>query len=274
MHLELVHAAAEGPRKPVSLLFIHGICNAAWVWQRHFLPYFVSLGYDSYALSLRGHGGSEGREKIRLFGLSDFADDVHRAYEQIGAPVIVIGHSLGGAVVQNYIRRGGTAAGVVLLCAAPPHGLLRAAMQMQAQNPVLAHELRIALTRGIRWANLDIIEKGLFAHAPRPELRRLIFERMDDAAAEAGRQAIGWSPFAPLPWAMPKLLVMGCEKDWFVPAGDVRLTAIYYGVRSVIVRNGAHAIMLDANWRDAAGPIAGWLEASFGGGATGASSRA
>jgi pimeloyl-ACP methyl ester carboxylesterase len=265
MHLELVHAGAQIPRKPLSLLFIHGICNAAWVWQRNFLPYFASLGYDSYALSLRGHGGSEGREKLRQFGLSDFADDVHRAYEQIGAPIILIGHSLGGAVVQNYIRRGGKAAGVVLLCAAPPHGLLRAAMHMQAQNPGLAHELRIALTRGIRWANPDIIEKGLFAHAPEPGLRRLVFERMDDVAATAGRQAIGWHPFAPLPWAMPKLLVMGCERDWFVPAGDVRLTAIYYGVRSVIVKNGAHAIMLDANWQEAAGPIADWLARSFSG---------
>jgi pimeloyl-ACP methyl ester carboxylesterase len=263
MHLELVHAGAQGPRKPLSLLFIHGICNAAWVWERHFLTYFAKLGYDSYALSLRGHGGSEGREKIRQFGLSDFAEDVDWACAQTGAPVIVIGHSLGGAVVQNYVRRGGEAAGVVLLCAAPPHGLLRAAMHMQTQNPALAHELRIALTRGIRWANLDIIEKGLFARAPDPGLRRLFFERMDDAAAEASRQAIGWSPFAPLPWAMPKLLVMGCERDWFVPPADVRLTAIYYGVRSIIVKNGAHAIMLDANWQDAARPIADWLEKSF-----------
>jgi pimeloyl-ACP methyl ester carboxylesterase len=236
-------------------------------------PLFGSLGYDSYALSLRGHGGSEGRQKIRRFGLSDFADDVHWAFKQTGAPTVLIGHSLGGAVVQNYIRRGGKAAGVGLLCAAPPHGLLRAAMQMQAQNPALAHELRIALTRGIRWANLEIIEKGLFAYAPEPGLRRLVFERMEDVAAEAGRQAIGWSPFAPLPWAMPKLLVMGCERDWFVPAGDVRLTAIYYGVRSVIVKNGAHAIMLDTNWQDAARPIAAWLEAAFGG-AMGASPRA
>src|SRR5262249_4244074 len=150
--------------------------------------------------------------------------------------------------------------------AAPPHGLLRAAIHMQAHNPALAHELGIAFSRGIRWANLDIIENGLFAHAPDPGLRRLIFERTDDAAAEAGRQIFGWGPFAPMPSAMPKLLVMGCERDWFVPASDVRLTAIYYGVRSVIVKNGAHAIMLDTNWRDAAAPIAEWLEASFRGG--------
>ncbi|MGB8737884.1 MAG: hypothetical protein WCD20_17500, partial [Rhodomicrobium sp.] len=126
------------------------------------------------------------------------------------------------------------------------------------------HELRKALMHGLHAANLDVIERGLFSHPPEPELRRFLFERMDDIAETASRDAIGWMPFAPLPWAMPKILVIGGDKDWFVPSGCVRLTAIYYGVRSVIVKNGAHAIMMDTNWRDAADPIAQWLEKSFG----------
>lgn len=87
---------------------------------------------------------------------------------------------------------------------------------------------------------------------------------MDDVAETASRQVIGWVPFAPLPWAMPKLLVIGGDRDQFVPAGDVRMTAIYYGVRSLIVKGGSHAIMMDANWRDAASPIAEWLEETLG----------
>ncbi|MGO8781082.1 MAG: alpha/beta hydrolase [Rhodomicrobium sp.] len=264
MQLELIYAAPDGQQKPVKLLFVHGICTGAWVWQRSFLPYFAGLGYESYALSLRGHGGSEGHKKIREFTLDDFADDVDWAVKEIGAPVAVIGHSLGGAVVQNYVKRGGKAAGIVLLCSVPPHGLVRASAEMYARFPALAHELRKALMHGLHAANLDVIERGLFSHPPEPELRRFLFERMDDIAETASRDAIGWMPFAPLPWAMPKILVIGGDKDWFVPSGCVRLTAIYYGVRSVIVKNGAHAIMMDTNWRDAADPIAQWLEKSFG----------
>ncbi len=263
MHLELIHAAARGQRKPVKLLFIHGICTAAWVWQISFLPYFAGLGYDSYALSLRGHGGSAGREKVRQFGLGDFASDAGWALEQIGGPAVLIGHSLGGAVIQNFFKRGGKAAGAVLFCAVPPHGLMRAAAVMLAQNPGLANELRNAFLRGIKLADLDIVERGLFAHAPSPELRELLFKRMDDVAEEASRQAMGWTPFAPLPWGMPKLLVMGCERDHFVPPDDVRLTAIYYGTRSVIVKDGAHAIMMDRNWEEAAAPLADWLQRTF-----------
>ncbi len=264
MHLELIHAAQGGQQRPVKLLFIHGICTGAWVWQRSFLPYFAGLGYQSYALSLRGHGGSDGHNKIREFTLSDFADDVDWAIREIGAPVVVIGHSLGGAVVQNYVKRGGKAAGAVLFCAVPPHGLVRASAAMFARNPALAYELRKAFFHGLRAANLDVIENGLFSHPPEPELRRLLFEQMDDIAETASRQVMGWPPFAPLPWAMPKLLVIGGDRDWFVPSGCIRLTAMYYGVRSFIVKNGAHAMMMDSNWNDAAGPIAHWLEKSFG----------
>jgi pimeloyl-ACP methyl ester carboxylesterase len=265
MQLELIHAPAQGQARPVKLLFVHGICTGAWVWEQHFLPYFAGLGYESYAVSLRGHGKSEGREQIRQFELGDFAEDVDWAVKQMGGPVVVTGHSLGGAVVQNYVKRGGKAAGIVLFCSVPPHGLLRAAIAMQTQNPALARELRNALLLGLRGADLDEIEAGLFAHPPSAELRRMLFERMDDIAEAASKQAMGWPPFAPFPWGMPKLLVIGGDRDQFVPEGDVRMTAIYYGAPAVIVRGGAHAMMMDTNWGDAAGPIGDWLQEALGG---------
>lgn len=104
MKLELLHKTAQGPVKPLKLLFIHGICTGAWVWEPHFLPFFAKLGYDSYALSLRGHGKSEGREKVREFALSDFADDIAWALSEISGPAVLIGHSLGGGVVQNFVQ--------------------------------------------------------------------------------------------------------------------------------------------------------------------------
>ena len=147
----------------MKLLFIHGICTGAWVWEPHFLPFFAKLGYDSYALSLRGHGKSEGREKVREFPLSDFADDIAWALGEINGPAVLIGHSFGGGVVQHFVQRGGKAAGAVLVCSAPPHGLLRASAAMYAANPKLAHEMRTVLHQGLGAANLNIIEDGLLS---------------------------------------------------------------------------------------------------------------
>ena len=263
MKLELLHEAAKEPKKRTKILFIHGICTGAWIWQDHFLPFFANLGYDSYALSLRGHGESEGREKVRAFTLSDFADDIEWALNEIGGPVVIVGFSLGGGVVQHFMQRGKLPAGAVLLCSAPPHGLMRAAAEMYASNPKLAHEMQIVLQEGPSAANLDIIEDGLFSGPPSAELRQRFAERMGDIAETASQQLTGWIPFAPFPWGMPKTLIVGGERDQFVPVTDVRLTAIYYGARAVIVPNGAHAIMLDKNWRDAAQPIADWLAKNF-----------
>jgi pimeloyl-ACP methyl ester carboxylesterase len=263
MKLELIKEAAQGPSRPVKLLFVHGICTSAWIWRPLFLPYFAGLGYESYALSLRGHGESEGRENIRKFALSDFADDIDWALNEIGGPVVVVGYSLGGGVLQCFIQRGEKPAGAVLLCSAPPHGLIRASAALMATNPKLAMEMRKVLEQGLAAANLDIIEDGLFSNPPPRELRHAFAAHICDIAETASRQLIGWVPFAPLPWSMPKLFVIGGEKDEFIPATDVRLTAIYYGARAVIVPGGAHAIMLDVNWQDAAKPIADWLARSF-----------
>lgn len=262
MNLELLYEPAQSTKKATKLLFIHGICTGAWIWQPHFLRFFASLGYDSYALSLRGHGKSDGREAIRHFSLADFTDDVGWALNTIGGPTVLIGYSLGGGVVQHFIQRGGEAAGVVLLCSVPPHGLIRASAAMLASNPRLANEMNSLLQHGLASANLTIIEDGLFVE-PLPEITEEFMRQMGDIAETASRQLVGWIPFAPFPWGMPKLLVVGGEKDQFMPAADVRLTAIYYGARCVIVPNGAHAIMLDRNWRDAAQPIADWLGKTF-----------
>ncbi|MBC7517162.1 MAG: alpha/beta hydrolase [Alkalinema sp. FL-bin-369] len=45
-------------RSPI--FFVHGAWHAAWC-RENFLPYFANHGYAAYAVSLRGHGTSEGR---------------------------------------------------------------------------------------------------------------------------------------------------------------------------------------------------------------------
>jgi non-heme chloroperoxidase len=52
--------------KPVRqpLLFIHGAFAGGWMWTETFMPFLAEAGHPCYALSLRGHGGSSGREHI------------------------------------------------------------------------------------------------------------------------------------------------------------------------------------------------------------------
>ena len=60
-HLEVrTRLPARATRKP-PLLFIHGGYCDAWCWEPYFLPWFAARGYPAHALSLRGHGASDGK---------------------------------------------------------------------------------------------------------------------------------------------------------------------------------------------------------------------
>lgn len=88
------------------VVLVHGICHGAWCWE-NFINFFAEHSYQCYAVSLRGHGNSDGREHLKDFGLSDYVEDVKIAVEtcreETGMKPFLIGHSMGGAVVQKYI---------------------------------------------------------------------------------------------------------------------------------------------------------------------------
>ena len=103
MHLELISKHPHAQEHPTPLLFVHGAWHGAWCWADHFLPYFAAHGYAAHALSLRGHGGSHGHARLRWTRLSEYVADVAQTIERLPSPPILIGHSMGAAVVQHYL---------------------------------------------------------------------------------------------------------------------------------------------------------------------------
>ncbi|HET9763724.1 MAG TPA: alpha/beta fold hydrolase, partial [Casimicrobiaceae bacterium] len=85
------------------LLFVHGGYCDGWCWEPHFLPWFAARGYAAYALSLRGHGKSGGHETLFVAGLDDYAADVAQVARSLPAPPILVGHSMGAAIVEHLI---------------------------------------------------------------------------------------------------------------------------------------------------------------------------
>jgi pimeloyl-ACP methyl ester carboxylesterase len=121
---------------PTPLLFVHGAWHAAWCWQPYFLPYFAQHGYACYALSLRGHGSSQGKERLRWWRVADYVADVTQVAASLPAPPIVIGHSAGGFIVQKYLEAH-PAPAAVLLASVAPSGLLPIVLTMAARHPLV-----------------------------------------------------------------------------------------------------------------------------------------
>src|SRR5512138_649157 len=104
MKLELTSRYPVQSEHPTPLLFIHGMMHGAWCWEVHFLDYFAQHGFDAYAVNLRGHGNSDGWKHLRWTRIADFVDDVDVAVQQLPAAPVLIGHSMGGFVIQKYLE--------------------------------------------------------------------------------------------------------------------------------------------------------------------------
>ncbi|MBI2960558.1 MAG: alpha/beta fold hydrolase, partial [Betaproteobacteria bacterium] len=158
-HLELLHCGPAASAYP-PLLFVHGAFAGAWCWSEHFMPYFAQAGFRCYAVSLRGHGASHGREGLALHSVANYADDLEEVIAHIGAAPVVIGHSMGGFVAQKYLERAALP-GAVLLASVPPQGLLNASLNLALLRPKLFSELNGLISEGR--ASLEAMRESLFA---------------------------------------------------------------------------------------------------------------
>ena len=105
---------------PPAVAFVHGIGGSARVWAAQTAS-FAAAGYTPAALDLPGYGA---RQPVTSMTFEELAADVEAriADQDLHRPVL-IGHSLGGMVVQTALRRrpDGYAA-AVLACTSPAFG--------------------------------------------------------------------------------------------------------------------------------------------------------
>lgn len=99
--MELLHVSASGTRSAPTILFLHGIGAAGWMWGRQIaaLPDFRCLTVD-----LPGHGRSNHIPWISFAETADHVANLIRTRATNG-PAHVVGLSLGGHVVLELLAR-------------------------------------------------------------------------------------------------------------------------------------------------------------------------
>jgi 3-oxoadipate enol-lactonase len=109
------YEAAGDPASP-ALVFLHGIGGAARAWRGQ-LDYFAD-SYHSIAWDMPGYGGSAALSTVSIASLADaLGDFLHAA--GVEKPVIV-GHSIGGMIVQQLLAHDPDIAGAVVLAQTSP----------------------------------------------------------------------------------------------------------------------------------------------------------
>ena len=95
-----------GEARRGAVLYVHGFSD--YFFQRHMAERFALEGYAFHALDLRKHGRSLGPHQHPNFckNIAEYYADITRAIEEIGAPVLLAGHSTGGLVCSLYAHEG------------------------------------------------------------------------------------------------------------------------------------------------------------------------
>lgn len=238
---------------------MHGAFTGAWCWAEHFLPYFASRGFRACALSLSGHGGSPGRDRLDWISISDYVADLEQAVKTVGGDPIIVGHSMGGFVAQKYLERAAPP-GVVLMATVPPQGLLSASLALAFSNPGLFAEVNSMMHHSR--VSPDALQKVLFAAPIEADRLRSYYRRMQPES----QRAMWDMTFFNLPQLRrarcPPMLVLGAERDVLVPAAQAEQAARYYGTEAEIFPAMGHVMMLDADWQQVADRIIGWVRAN------------
>jgi pimeloyl-ACP methyl ester carboxylesterase len=248
----------NGNGRKAPLLFVHGGYCDAWCWEPYFLPWFAAQGHPAYALSLRGHGGSGGRETLFVAGIDDYAADVEWAIAQLPVAPILIGHSMGAAIVERLLATRPLRA-AALIAPVPPTGLLTLAARLATEQPdYLLHMAQFNPAR-LSAQVLKVLRPFYFSVDVEP---RILAEAIVHLGAESPRVLLDLS--LRLHWRLPErggvpLLVVGSEGDRICTPEEVRATARHHAVEPVILPGLAHMLMLERQWERAARALSTWL---------------
>jgi pimeloyl-ACP methyl ester carboxylesterase len=258
--LEVIDRGYCTPAHPTPLLFVHGAWHAAWCWDEHFLNFFADKGYRALAVSLRGHGNSPAPRPMQTCSIANYVDDVASVADSLPTRPVVIGHSMGGLVVQKYLESRNPPAGV-LVASAPPRGVAGFLMRFMKRHPW-------------RITRLVITTKSLHGVNP-PKLAREHFFSTQTAesdvvryAARLGEEFLGKSTLDMTLLNLPRphlvstpLLVLGAERDGCFTLKEVHATARAYRTEAEIFPGMGHDMMLDPGWAAVAERIHTWLGA-------------
>jgi pimeloyl-ACP methyl ester carboxylesterase len=257
--LELIDKGQTSEKHPHPLLFIHGAFHGGWCWDEHFLEFFTAHGFRVVAPSLRGHGSSPAGKPLWRCSISDYVNDVASVASTLTPRPILIGHSMGGFIVQKYLHRN-EAPAAVLLASASPRGHLRTTLRFFRQHPWRCSKFALTGRAADLYGGTLAGARDLFFGDAAPD-------SLIDAAAgrlqpESSR-ALLFDMAVPAPLGKTRdtapILVVGGEQDALYRNRDVHATATFYGIQPTFIPGMGHEVMLEPGWPTVADCILSWL---------------
>jgi pimeloyl-ACP methyl ester carboxylesterase len=258
MRLELLTREPETDARPTPILFIHGAWHGAWCWEENFLPYFSAHGYISHSMSLRGHGSSEGHKRLFWTRIEDYVNDVVQVVEGMEKPPILVGHSMGGHVVQKYLETY-MAPAAVLLAPVPKKGIIGFVMRVARKHPGLFLKFLVTLKPYHAVSTPELTREMFFSPDVAEDKVAECYARLQNESYRAVLDMLFLNLPDPKRVKKTPLLVLGAANDNIFSIKEEEDTAFAYGLRAEVFSDMAHDMMLEEGWQDVADRILDWL---------------
>jgi pimeloyl-ACP methyl ester carboxylesterase len=230
-----------------SLLFVHGAGHAAWCWQEHFVGWFRNRGYHVAAPDLPHHGDLD-RDGLKQATLRTYAQAVREIASVLEPPMVLIGHSMGGFVIQRYLEDA-TADLAVLLASTPPGGTGGMVRRMATRRPIAF--IKTMMT-GKATDSLARTRDYFFSSETPADVVETCHARLQEESTQVLKDMM--SALHPERVTTP-VVVMGARNDWLVaPPDELRQTARAFRTAPMTFPAG-HDMMLDVAWAQVAEAI-------------------
>jgi pimeloyl-ACP methyl ester carboxylesterase len=249
-------AIAEAGVGGRPLLLVHGFTGSKVDFTRYLDP-LAELGFHAVAPDLRGHGSSSKPERSEDYSLDVFADDVLALIEALGrasaagsgdwSTCSILGHSMGGMIVQTALLRDPSRAEALVLMDTshgPIPGLDRTMLPLAIQ----------VIEDGGMPALVEVMkELGGVLETPAATALRARDVAYDARAWEtlATTSPVMWTTMAPAlldqadrldalaDFAMPTLVLVGDQDEPFI-ADSERMADAIPGARLVVLPDSGH----------------------------------
>jgi pimeloyl-ACP methyl ester carboxylesterase len=253
--LEILHKKAEGSPKG-NIVLVHGAWMGAWCWEDNFLPYFAQQGYNVYALSLRGHGNSPANKGLNSLSIGNYVTDVWQVVQNLTGNTYLIGHSMGGYIVQKFLEHyGASVTKAVLVASVPCNGVsIRPLKIVKAIGFVDFIKMNLLLDLSLATNTPKKVKAVCFNANESDELVQFTTKNASSESFTAYLQML-WGWFIKPKRIKTPLLIVSGGTDWLFPLNEQQVLVDTYQAPQLIYPDKPHNLFATEGWEQVAADI-------------------
>ena len=238
-----------------TIVFVHGAWHGKWCWEESWTKIFTKAGYNCITFDLPGHNTPGKVVGINSITIKDYVDALEDIVAKLDRPPIILGHSMGGLVVQKYLERA-PCKKAVLLASVPPYGVINTTIYFLKKLSSYPALLLFDLYRLV-----DTEEKSreaFFSESLDGQKLTLYTSKLCSESYRAFLKMLVPNIRLKHHQETPTL-VIGAADDKIFSIKENEATAKKYNADLIIIEDIAHDMMLDTGQDHVASVIIDWL---------------